>query len=182
MSYIITGTPGVGKHTIANMIKKSIKLPVLDINQIAKESGLFEKSNDTNDVDSEQLKKILDEKISVPTIIVGHLAPYVISPELAKKVIVLRRNPYDLVPIYKKRRYSEEKIKENVGSEILGIIFNDSLQVFGNEKIAQIEISDDLVSNVKKVLQNIQGRHNSDSVDWLEMVKENDDLKEFFSY
>lgn len=182
MSYIITGTPGVGKHTIANMIKKSIKLPVLDINQIAKESGLFEKSNDTNDVDSEQLKKILDEKISVPTIIVGHLAPYVISPELTKKVIVLRRNPYDLVPIYKKRRYSEEKIKENVGSEILGIIFNDSLQAFGDEKIAQIEISDDLVSNVKKVLQNIQGRHNSDSVDWLEMVKENDDLKEFFSY
>lgn len=182
MSYILTGTPGVGKHTIADMIRKLTKFPVLDINKIAKESELFEVVNDVNEIDTEKLKKILDRKISTQSIIVGHLAPYVISPELVKKVIVFRRDPYELISIYKKRGYSERKIKENTGSEILGIIFNDSVQVFGIDKVVQIKIRDNLSLNVENTLHNIQGQNYSDSIDWLEMIKENDDLKDFFSY
>ena len=50
MSIIITGTPGVGKHTIANEIAKKMKLEIIDINKIAKESELFEKNQDANDL------------------------------------------------------------------------------------------------------------------------------------
>ena len=32
------------------------------------------------------------------------------------------RNPYQLETVYKERNYSEEKIKENIGSEILGVL------------------------------------------------------------
>ena len=58
MSYVITGNPGVGKHTIANEISKNSDLPILDINKIAQESGLFEKNEETNDVDVEKLSLI----------------------------------------------------------------------------------------------------------------------------
>ncbi|NIP62126.1 MAG: shikimate kinase, partial [Nitrosopumilaceae archaeon] len=79
MSIVITGNPGTGKHTIADKIKDVINLPVLDINEFANECGLLEKKDDTNDVDTEKLAKKLQEKITSPHIIVGHLAPYSVS-------------------------------------------------------------------------------------------------------
>ena len=44
MSYVITGNPGVGKHTLTKEISKILHLPVIDINDIAKEFELLEKS------------------------------------------------------------------------------------------------------------------------------------------
>ena len=58
MSIVITGNPGVGKHTIAKEISKRLKLPINDINSIARDAGLFEKNQDTNDVDISELEKI----------------------------------------------------------------------------------------------------------------------------
>jgi len=37
MSIVITGNPGVGKHTIAKEIAKNLEYSIIDINQIAKE-------------------------------------------------------------------------------------------------------------------------------------------------
>ena len=43
MSIVITGNPGVGKHTITKKIAEKLELSILDINSIAKDAGLFEK-------------------------------------------------------------------------------------------------------------------------------------------
>ena len=40
MSFVITGSPGVGKHTLTKEISKLLNLPILDINEIAKEKGI----------------------------------------------------------------------------------------------------------------------------------------------
>jgi adenylate kinase len=117
MSYVITGNPGVGKHTITKEIGKLLQLPIIDINNLAQEFGLFEKNKETNDVDVAKLEKIIKDTILHPVLFVGHLAPYVLASDKIKKVIVLRKNPYDLIPIYKQREYSKEKIKDNLGSE-----------------------------------------------------------------
>lgn len=182
MSIVITGNPGVGKHSIVKEISKQLKLPIIDINMIAKDAGLFEENNETNDVDVSQLKKIIKEKISSPSLIVGHLAPYVISLEQINKVIVLRRNPYDLVSVYKKRGYSDEKIRDNAGSEILGVIAHDSINQFG-VKVSQVDVTEKNISEViKKVLSIISGNNSNEDVDWLELVSKRDDLKKFFAY
>ena len=101
MSFVITGNPGVGKHTISKEISKLVQLPIIDINKIAQEFGLFEKNKETNDVDVTKLGEIIRENFSHPVLFVGHLAPYVLSPDKIKKVIVLRKNPYNLISIYK---------------------------------------------------------------------------------
>ena len=182
MSIIITGTPGVGKHTIAKEISKRIGLPINDINSIARDAGLFEKNEDTNDVDISKLNKIIKEKISSPSLIVGHLAPYVLSPIQIKKAIVLRRNPYDLITVYKKREYTEEKTRENTGSEILGIIAHDAIDQFG-AKVFQVDVTGKSILEVaEKVLSIINGKSASDEVDWLELVSKQNDLKKFFAY
>ena len=71
MSIVITGNPGVGKHTITQLIADKMKLSIIDINKIAKDSELFEKNDDVNDVDVKVLEKILESKISENNIIVG---------------------------------------------------------------------------------------------------------------
>ena len=51
-------------------------------------------------------------------------------------MIVLRRSPYDLIPVYKNRKYDDVKIKDNVGSEILGIITNDAMNEISRKNIS----------------------------------------------
>ena len=183
MSYVITGNPGVGKHTIAKEIGKKLHLPIIDINSIAQEFGLFEKNEETNDVDVAKLEKVIREKILHPVLFVGHLAPYVISSKKIKKVIVLRKNPYDLISIYKKRKYSKEKSKDNLGSEVLGIILHDSITQFGAEKTLQIDVTlRSVKETTKKILDAIKGKTKSEEVDWLTTITEKNDLKEFFAY
>ncbi len=106
---IITGNPGTGKHTIAKIISRKLGLDLVDINSIAKKEGIFEKKNGTLDVNVEELRKIIDKKINKNSLLVGHLAPYVVSSKNVESAIVLRRNPYKLQSVYKKRHYTGKK-------------------------------------------------------------------------
>ncbi|MFZ8908238.1 MAG: adenylate kinase family protein [Nitrosopumilaceae archaeon] len=183
MSFVITGSPGVGKHTITKEISRLLNLPVFDINEIAKEGELFEKMAETNEVDVEKLERIIKEKILYPSIIVGHLAPYVLTSDQIKKVIVLRKNPYDLIPIYKNREYSNEKIKDNIGSEVLGVILYDTITKFGTDKTIQVDITGKSIEeSTKIVMDGIKGKVDFEEIDWLSVFSEKNDLKEFFAY
>jgi adenylate kinase len=176
MSFVITGNPGVGKHTITKEISKLLQLPVIDINNVAQESGLFEKGKETNDVDVTKLEKIIKDTILHPVLFVGHLAPYVLESDKIKKVIVLRKNPYDLIPIYKQREYS-------LGSEALGVIFHDAITRFGLEKTIQIDVTaQSIQETAKKVKEAIKGEIKTEEIDWLTTISEKNDLKEFFAH
>ena len=180
MSIVITGTPGVGKHTIGKKLSQKLELEMVDINEVAKKSGLFEQNDESNDVDVEKLQEILREKISNNCIIVGHLSPYVLDNEKINRVIVLRRSPYDLIQVYGERGYSDKKSKENASSEILGVITYDAINQF-QDKVVQINVTD---RNVNEVLEKtesvISGNMDTEEVDWLELVTKNNDLKKFF--
>ncbi len=181
MSIVITGNPGVGKHTITQKIADKLELSIIDINSIAKDAGLFEKNNDTNDVDTSKLEKILEQKISEKNVIVGHLAPYVFDKNKVKIMIVLRRNPYDLISVYKERKYTDKKSMENLGSEVLGIIAHDAISKF-QEKVFQINTSGKSIQEVvEKVMTLISSNIGNEEVDWLDLVTKNNDLKKFFA-
>jgi len=183
MSIVITGNPGVGKHTIAKKIYKILNYEILDINKIALDTGAYEKNEDSIDVDVSKLKKILKNKITKKTLIVGHLAPYVLTKSQVKKVIVLRKSPYKLISIYKKRKYPTEKIKENLESEILGIIAHDAIKKFGKSKTYQIDSTSDSPSKTTKKIRDILDKKiKSDEVDWLSQISKKNDLRKFFSY
>ena len=181
MSIVITGNPGVGKHTVAEKIAQRLKLSIIDINKIARDSGLFEENEGVKDVDTEKLKKIMVQKISENDLIVGHLAPYVLEKNQIKIMIVLRRSPYDLIAIYKNRKYSEKKIKENTGSEILGIIAHDAISRF-EEKVVQMNITGKTIQEgEEKVIGLISSNRESEEIDWLDLVTKNNDLRKFFT-
>jgi len=159
---VLTGNPGVGKHTVSRKLAEILGYEIIDVNKEAVKVGM-PKQNDSIDVDVEKTKKILKEKISEKSLIVGHLAPFVVSKELISMAIVLRKNPYDLIQIYEKRNYSDSKKNDNLGSEILGVIAYDSIEKFGEE--------------IESV---INGTSKGDAVDWLADITKKNDLRKFF--
>jgi len=181
---IITGNPGTGKHTIAKLISKKLNLEIIDINKIAIEQGLAQKNNHALDVDVTKLKKIIDKKARENSMLIGHLAPYVIDHKNVKVTVVLRKSPYKLQSIYKKRKYSSKKSLENIGSEILGITYYDAVRQFGKKKTFQIDTSDISISTTAKKVELIFKRKSTkeDKIDWLHVVLKKGDMQKFFPY
>ena len=177
---VLTGNPGVGKHTVSRKLAEILGYEIVDVNKEAVKVGAA-KQNDSIDVDVEKTKKMLKEKISEKSLIVGHLAPFVVSKELISMAIVLRKNPYDLIQIYEKRNYSDSKKNDNLGSEILGVIAYDSIEKFGEAKTFQINTTSLTVEEITKKIEGvINGTSKGDAVDWLADITKKNDLRKFF--
>ena len=177
---VLTGNPGVGKHTVSKILAETLGYKIVDINKEAVKA-VTSKQSDSIDVDVEKTKKLLEEKISDKSIVVGHLAPFVVSKELVSTVIVLRKNPYDLIEIYEKRNYSDKKKNDNLGSEILGIIAYDSIQNLCEDKTFQINTTSITVEETAKKIESVINRTSKgDVIDWLADITQKNDLKKFF--
>ena len=70
-----------------------------------------------------------------------------------------------------------------MGSEVLGIILHDAIAEFGKEKIFQINVTGKNVEKItKQIIDSIRGKIKDDDVDWLSLITEENELKEFFAY
>ena len=83
----------------------------------------------------------------------------------------------------KKGVMPKRKRKDNLGSEILGIITNDTINSFGQERTFQIDVSEYTPKEVVSRIDNILDRNDAgDNIDWLPLIQEKNDLKTFFEY
>ena len=175
---VLTGNPGVGKHTAASEImKQNTMYEIIDINNLAIELGLTEKAKETLEVYVAELKIKMKQKVSNNSLIVGHLAPYVLDESDVDVAIVLRKNPMDLIKVFENRGYSKEKIKSNTTTEFIGVTFNDSISSFGKEKTFQIDTTNKTPEQVTSIIDKIvNGKNKGDIVDWFHLVEENKDF------
>lgn len=188
--FVITGNPGVGKHTTAKIIAEKINADIIDINDVAIDNNATGKKTDLGlDVDVKRLVRLLEKKLKAERdlVIVGHLAPYVLKPVGISLVAVLRRSPYELEKTLKKRGYSVDKVRENVASEILGTSLYDSLQTFGKRKVAEFDTTGKTPKETTdEILAALQKKSKSKSkligIDWLNLVSEKGDMRRFFKY
>lgn len=179
----ITGNPGVGKHTVTDLLSKKIKnSKIIDINKLIISNQTF--NFETFEADLKKSRSFLLKKLinDDNVIIVGHLLPYVVKRNELDFIAILRRSPYSLMETYNKRQYSNKKIHENILSEILGICFYDSLKVFGKKKISEIDTTyDDPEETVKKIIHHYDYKlkRQIGLVDWLDLIHRNGDAKKF---
>jgi len=183
---VITGNPGVGKHTTAFELKKILDLVLIDINELAVQHHAFLQTPNL-EIDSRKIADIIESKLgeSQRTVIVGHLAPYVLKKEWIDLTIVLRRSPYAILSTLESRNYSVEKIRENVASEILGVILYDSVQCFGREKIAELDTTQTTSTEIcEEIISLLKGNTSRKIgvVDWLSLVNERGDVGRFLEY
>lgn len=137
---LITGTPGVGKHTVARAVQSRMEQTgdegwqTVDINEVARGTGLldaagsYDPASDTTDVDAGALSDAVRAALAAPGryVVVGHLAPYVVPADDVTLAAILRRNPYELIRVYEERGYLARKARENAGAEMLGTISFDT--------------------------------------------------------
>jgi adenylate kinase len=192
LRFVITGNPGVGKHTSAKIIAEKIDAEIIDINDVAIDNNATRKNIALGfDVDVKKLVRLLEKllKTKRDLVIVGHLAPYVLKPAGISLVAVLRRSPYELEKTLKKRGYSVDKVRENVASEILGTLLYDSLKTFGKGKVAEFDTTGKSPEETAdKMLAALQKNTRSKpkpkllGIDWLILVSEKGDMRRFFKY
>jgi len=165
----LTGTPGTGKTTIAEELRK--RYDVLDLNAFIKESGLlenFDGPRDTYDVDIRKLKKKLAHVSA--DFCDGHLSHFLDC----EMIIVLRCNPSILYERLKKRGYSETKIIENVQAEALDVILCESIDT--GKVVIELDNTDantnTVLSQLEDAVANDPGKYAPGTVNWgEEMVK-----------
>jgi adenylate kinase len=185
---VITGNPGVGKHTSARLIAKKIGADIIDINKVALDNKAIARKTDHGlDVDVKRLNDLIATalKSKKDLVIVGHLAPYVVKAANITMAAVLRRSPYSLQETLEKRGYSYSKVRENTSAEILGVSLYDSIKAFGKRKVAEFdttgkkpdETAEEVMATLKKKMPRQTG-----VVDWLSLVSEKDDIQRFFEY
>lgn len=191
MKVVITGTPGVGKHTIAESLSIEMgKIPILDINQIILSENLLidcSENKNKNEVDIQKTYEFLTLLLSKDefqnSIIVGHLAPYVVHSDSVDLVVILRRSPYELKKIYQERFYSESKTQDNINAEILGILSYDSTKNFEFSKLSELENSSTLPpSSVSHSIVDMCLNAKSRSfghIDWLSLVQSDSEMLKY---
>ncbi|HEX5904526.1 MAG TPA: AAA family ATPase [Candidatus Nitrosocosmicus sp.] len=193
MKVVITGTPGVGKHTIAESLSTIMgKIPILDINGIILSENLLTTTSENDDDNNKEvdiqksyefLTLLLSKDKFQNSIIVGHLAPYVINSQIVDLVVILRRSPYELKKIYQKRCYSDSKTRANINAEILGILSYDASKNFDFSKLSELENSSNLLpSSVAQSIYDMCLNAKSRSfgfIDWISLIQSDSEMLKY---
>jgi len=185
---LITGTPGVGKTTIAHKLASKLDATYVGITELVKTEKLItnvDKERKTLIADTEKVSKKLQETIAQSEgniIIEGHYAADVTPNKEVTTVFVLRRHPHKLKRVLENRGYNEKKIWENLAAEILDVCLCDALSACGADKVCEIDVSGKTVEAVvEEMILVLEKRKDCrfGIVDWLGKLEDEGQLEEF---
>ncbi len=158
---VITGTPGTGKTTIAKIVARRLSLPLIETNKLVKQKKLFAgKENGSLLV---KMPALARELKGFKGVVEGHV---LCELKLPGTIVVLRASPRAIKKRLAPRRYSKQKINDNVEAEALDYCAIYSKQNY--RKIIQVNTTG-LTPNqaASKVLNYLESKK-TDSVDWSE--------------
>lgn len=120
MRIVITGSVGTGKTSIARILSKKLKVPLVELSDAVKDIPfVYNERLRTKEVEIKDLEKWAKGKIRnrESYIVEGHLASEIrIKSDF---VFVLRAHPEEIRKRLQKRKYHKEKIIENMMAEAL---------------------------------------------------------------
>ena len=144
---LLSGTPGVGKTTISNLLRLK-EYSVINLNDFIIQHGLYfgyDHSRESVIIDEDILKiKIEKELEQFPGLlfIEGHTSE-IVPMEFVKLAFILRCNPSILRErLTSSRDYSHNKIEENVQAEIMDECFIAMQEQLPSSLILEIDTSD----------------------------------------
>jgi len=185
---LVTGTPGVGKTVISELLASRIKARLISLGDLVKREGLYtglDRKRDTFVADLEKVSERVKEIIAQSTeevVIEGHYATDVVPPEDVHLAFVLRRDPEDLRRVLRERSYREEKVRENLAAEILDVCLYDAVKSLGASKVCEIDVTgrraEDVVEEVFQVLHGTK-ECRLGVVDWLGKLEAQGKLDEY---
>jgi len=140
---IITGTPGTGKSSLAIKLSKRLNFCYINVNKLIKRYNIsegYDKKRKTKIIDTNKLNKALIKEIDnyktaitdkhnkiikKGIIIDSHLSHY-LSGKYVDLCIVTKCGMKTLEKRLKKKKYGNEKIRENLDAEIFDVCLNEA--------------------------------------------------------
>ncbi|KZT06841.1 P-loop containing nucleoside triphosphate hydrolase protein [Laetiporus sulphureus 93-53] len=160
---IITGTPGTGKTTHAQLLVQESPIPLQHINvgEWVKEKGLYEEYDEewqSYTVDEDKLVDELEPLASAGGIILDWHTSEVFPERWADLVVVLRCDHTRLWDRLEKRNYPLKKIQENNEAEIMEVVLDEARSSYPPEIVVELrsENTEDLEANVARIVQWIE--------------------------
>jgi adenylate kinase len=186
---LVTGTPCVGKTTVAQQLTAKLDALYIDLTEFAEKHRLTlgeDKKRKTIIIDEEKMRTKISETIDKTEknniIIDGHYAYAVVPKRYATRIFVLRRNPIELRKIMEKCGFSDAKLWENLASEILDVCLVEALREHDKEKVCELDVTGKTVENVtREILAILSDRKKClvGCVDWLGMLEKKSIIDEY---
>ncbi len=171
---LVLGTPGVGKSTLARILAKKLGLQLVEVGALVKREKLyqrFDKGTKSYVMDEKRVRRRLQALISdKEAIIATHSVGLTILPRWVTLVMVLRLDPTVLYRRLRAKRWSRQKIWENVESELVDVCLEEAVRLFGRDKVFEINTTSKSPSRVvSEALRIVKGetRVSRPQVDWL---------------
>lgn len=168
---MITGTPGVGKTSLAMLLTDRLNEVVqsetnkqftyINIGKLITEKKLYTEWNEEFDVpefDEDQVIETLNPIINEGGAILDFHSAYFVPEDWVKFVVLLRCDNTILFDRLKARGYSEKKIKENIECEIMEVTSDDVRENFPEDKIIEIrnEQIEDMDKNIEIIIEKLK--------------------------
>ncbi len=130
MIICISGTPGTGKTTIAKIISKKLKIKYLDVKKLIKDKKIYDSYDKTDKayvVDTKKLNKELVLLIKKEkNLVIDSLLSHYLPKKYVDLCIITKCELKELNKRLEKRKYSKEKVRENLDAEIFDICLNEA--------------------------------------------------------
>jgi len=152
MKLLITGVPGTGKTLISKKLAELLNLGYINVGEFAKDNFDFPIEEDEIIIDEKEVEKKLKELENI--VIDSHI------PFKADKALILRCNPIILLERLRQRGYPEEKIKDNLLSEILDYEIYAVKELFNEEDIYEV-LSENIDETIEEILEITKGKGKS---------------------
>ncbi|KAH8683104.1 AAA domain-containing protein [Tricladium varicosporioides] len=168
---IVTGTPGVGKTTHCEMLAQNTGLKHLAINDVVKQRGCHDGWDDEFSswiVDEDKLLDAIEDEVKGGGYIIDWHACDLFPKSWIDLVVVLRVDSTLLYDRLKARNYPENKLQENLDSEIMEVLLEEAREAYDAEIIVELrsDTAEEMESNVERIES------------WLESWKKNNAAKE----
>jgi adenylate kinase len=186
---LLTGTPCVGKTTVARLLASKLDAFYVNLTELATTENLVSGKDEERDsiiVDENRMQRQISEIIKScekqNIVIDGHYAVSVVPKKLVTYVFVLRRDPVELRKFMEQCGFSGHKLWENLASEILDVCLVDALNVHGKGVVCELDVTGKSVEEVvSKILDILGGQEECHVglVDWLGKLENEGLLEEF---
>ena len=186
---LITGTPCVGKTAVAKKLAEQLNAIYINLTELALKHNLIlceDKKRHTTVVDERKMKAKISDIIETAgktyVVIDGHYASAVTPKEKVTHAFVLRRNPIQLREFMEKCGFKNQKLWENLASEILDVCLVETVREQEAEKVCELDVTNKTVEEVTKEITAViydRKKCHFGGIDWLGMLEKDGKLEEY---